>query len=111
MPHGEQVILALGRVREAADAPRVAQLIEARLAAGDDLVGVALVAYVPQQLVLLEIEDVVQRKRQLHRAEVARQVSAGLAHRAENELPNLLGQPCKLGHLQILQVRRAVDLL
>ena len=52
-----------------------------RLAAGEDLVGVALVADVPQQLVALEVEDVVQGDRQLDDAEVAGQVPARLADR------------------------------
>ena len=87
---GELVVVALLRVRKPADAAGVSQEVEARLAAGDDLVCVALVAYIPQELVLLEIEDVMQRQRQFDGAEIARQVPPGPADGIENELPDLL---------------------
>jgi hypothetical protein len=78
-------------------------------AAGDNLV--ALVAHVPQQLVPLEIENIVQRQRQLDGPQIAGQVPAGLADRAEDELADLLGQATQLDDRQLLQVRRAVNLL
>ena len=47
--------------------------------AGEDLVRIGLVADVPDDAVVRRVEDVVQRDRQLDRAEVRRQVAAGLA--------------------------------
>ena len=92
MPDGELVVFALGRIGKTADAARVAQKLETRLAAGDDLVRVALVAHVPQQLIPLEIEDVVQGQGQLDRPEIAGQVPARLADGTQNELADLLRQ-------------------
>ncbi len=71
MADGELVVLALGWVRKSADAAGVPKLLESGLAAGDDLMGITLVADVPQELVLLEIEDVVQGQCQLDCAEIA----------------------------------------
>ena len=111
MSDGELVVFALGRIGKTADATGAAQQLKTRLAAGDDLVRVALVAHVPQQLIALEIEDVVQRQRQLDRPEVAGQVPPGLADTAQDELTDLLRQSFQLGHRQQLQVRRAADLV
>jgi hypothetical protein len=47
-------------------------------AAGQDLVGVGLVADVPDQPVVRRVEDVMQGDGQFDRAEVGRQVAAGL---------------------------------
>jgi len=37
---------------------------------------------IPKQFVFFEIEDTVQRQSQLHHAQVAAEMTAGLAHRA-----------------------------
>ena len=47
---------------------------------------VGLVPDVPHQAVVRRVEDVVQRDRQLDRAEVGRQMPAGAGHRLEQEL-------------------------
>ena len=96
---------------KAADAAGVAQRLETRLAAGDDLVRVALVAHVPQQLVPLEIEDVVQRQRQLDRPQIAGQMAAALTDGTQYELADLLRQSVQLGHRKLLQVRRTANVI
>ena len=58
--HHERVVRAFLRVGKTADAASLTEFLERHFAAGDDLVRVALVAYVPKELVLLEIEGVVQ---------------------------------------------------
>ena len=52
--------------------------------AGQDLVRIGLVADVPDDAVVRRVEDVVQRDRQLDRAEVRRQVAAGLRRRVSS---------------------------
>ena len=109
--HRELVIRALGRVGKAADAFGLSQPLETVPATRDDLVCIALMAHVPQELVLLEIEDMVQRQRHLDGAEVAGQVATGLADRMQHELANFFRQRGQLRHRQLLQIRRAIDLL
>ena len=53
--------------------------------AGQDLVRIGLVADVPDEPVVRRVEDVVQRDRQLDRAEVRRQVAAGLRDALQHE--------------------------
>ena len=78
-----------------------------RLAApGQDLVRVGLVADVPHQPVVRRVEHVMQRDGQLHRAEIGRQMAAGLAHRVDQKLAQLVGQLRQLLALQLAQVRR-----
>ena len=81
MRGAEGVVLAFVAARKAADAAELAQRVHALAPAGQDLVRVGLVAHVPDQPVVRRVEDVVQRDRQLDRAQVARQVAAGLATR------------------------------
>ena len=63
-----------------------AQLLHAFAPAGEDLVPVGLVADVPHDAVVGRVEHVMQRDRELDRAEVGREMAAGLAHRFEQEL-------------------------
>jgi hypothetical protein len=78
-------------------------------AAGEDLVRVGLVADVPDQAVFRRVEDVVQGDGQLDRAEVGRQVAAGLGDRFDQEGAQLVGQLRQLLAVQAAQVGRAVD--
>jgi len=83
---------------------------EIGLSAGNDFVGIALMTYIPEQLVGLKIEDIVHCQGQLYYAEVAGQMSAGLAHRADNKAAYLISQSLELGHRQLLQILRTVYL-
>ena len=88
----EGVVLALVAAREARDAAELAQRRHPVLAAGEHLVRIGLVADVPDEAVVRRVEDVVQRDRQLDRAEVRREVAAGLRHRLDDELAQLGGE-------------------
>ena len=72
----EEVVGALARFREARHAVALAQLREERIAAGEQLVRVALVADIEEQAVVREVEDAVHRDRELDHAEVRRKVAA-----------------------------------
>ena len=80
MRGAEGVVLALVAARKARDAAELAQRRHPLAPAGQDLVRIGLVADVPDQAVVRRVEDVVQRDRQLDRAEVRREVAAGLRH-------------------------------
>ena len=73
----EGVVLALAALGKPDSRPELAQRRHRLAAAGEDLVRVGLVADVPDDAVVGRVEDVVQRDRQLDRAEVRRQVAAG----------------------------------
>ena len=70
----ESVVFALGHARKAADAVQPALGPERLAASGDDLVGVGLVADIPDDLVLRGFEDIMQRRGQLHGPEARSQV-------------------------------------
>jgi len=109
VPGVERVVLALLAFAEAADPLVLAQRREAVAAAGEDLVGVALVGDVPDDLVAGRVEHVVQRQGQLHHAEVRGEVAAVLGHHLDEQIADLLGQDVHLLEGELLQVGREVD--
>ena len=60
MTNAKGVVFALGALGEAGNAAVRAQLGHASTASGEDLVGIGLVAYVPDQAVIWRIENVMQ---------------------------------------------------
>ena len=109
MRRAEGVVFAFRAPRKAGDAAVHAQPGHALAPAGEDLVRVGLVAHVPDQPVVRRVEHVVQRDREFHRAEIGRQVAAGLAHRLDDEGAQLVGQLRQLAPFQGAQLGRAVD--
>ncbi len=89
MRSAESVVLALDAARETGDAAPLSQPAHAFAATGENLVGVGLVAHVPYQAVARRVEDVVQGDRELHRAQIGRQMAARPADRIEDELAQL----------------------
>ena len=108
----EGVVLALLAARKARDAAELAQGVHPVAAAGQHLVRVGLVADVPDDPVVRRVEDVVQRDRQLDRAEVRREVAAGLRDGLDDEFAQLAGEHLELGARQaahVGRVRRSVS--
>ena len=103
------VVPALLPARVARQPAGLAELLEAGLATGDDLVDVGLVAGVPQDGVVGRLEDAVQRQGQLDRAEVRAEVAAVGGHGLHDEVPDLAGQLVELGVAERAQVGRLVD--
>ena len=93
----DEVVRALLAARVAGQAAGLAQLGEAGLAPGDDLVHVGLVAGVPDDGVGRRVEHPVQRQRQLDGAEVGPEVAAGLGHGLDDEVADLAGEIVQLG--------------
>src|SRR6185312_8736394 len=75
----------------------------------EDLMGVRLVADVPDQAVLGGIEHVVQGNGQLDRAEPGCEVAPTGAHRVDEELPQLSTQLGQLAQGQPAEVGRGLD--
>ena len=96
----DEVVAALLAVGVAADAVALAQVRKPRLATGEDLVHVGLVAGVPQDGVVRTVEDAVQGDAELDRAEVAAEVAARVADRVHDELADLGGQLVQLRRRQ-----------
>ncbi len=73
----EGVVRAFGALEEAGDALLLPERLHPRVAPGQELVRIALVPHVPDQLVLRRLEDVVQCDRQLDDPEAGADVAAG----------------------------------
>ena len=111
VPSNESVTVALLRAGKARDTVLAAQLRKTGPAAGQQLVGVALVAYIKQQLVLRKIQHTVQSDRQFHNTQIGGQMAARLGNTFDQELPDFLAQG---GHLvcgQIFNFSGRIDTL
>ena len=78
-------------------------------AAGEDLVRIGLVPDVPDQQVARGLEGVVERDRQLDRAQVRGEVAAGLRDAADDLLAQLVGELSELVDRELAQVGGQVD--
>ena len=105
----EQVVLAFLRVRVAHQPAAGAERVELREPAGQQLVGVDLVAGVPDQAVFGEVERLVQGDRQFDHAEVRREVGGPVGDDAAQPLPDLGGEPLQLGVREPVEVPRVGD--
>ena len=85
--------------------------VHLRAPAGEDLVRVCLVTDVPDDPVMRRVENVMQRDRELDRAEVRRQMAARLGNRRDEERPQLARQFRKLGAVEPAQRGGIVDLV
>ncbi len=92
----EAVVLAFGAEHEAVEAAGLADRVEERLAPGEQLVDVALVADVEDEAVARRVEDVVHGDGQLDDAEVRPDVTAGLGDAGDEALANFFGQSFQL---------------
>lgn len=85
MRRAKCVVLALLPPRKAANPPLLAQTAHAVGPAGEDFVGIRLVAHVPDQPVMGGFIDMVQGHGQLDSAQVGTQVPPGLGHRLQHK--------------------------
>ena len=86
------VVRRLGAAREPREPPVLPDRAEPLAAAGEQLVRVALMPDVPDDLVARTLEHAVQRDRELHGAETGGEVAAGLADAREDGLADLVGE-------------------
>src|SRR6202011_3703861 len=104
-----QVVLTLGAVGVSGEAAGLPQGGKCLAAARQQLVNVGLVAGVPDDGVLGAVEYAVKRQRQLHHAQVGREVAAGLGDLLDQEGADLCGQLFELRGVQGPQVRRGLN--
>jgi hypothetical protein len=79
---------------------------KALTAAGEQLMGIGLMAHVPNNFIRGGFEDVVQGYPQLHGTQTGSQVPPGDRHHINDGLTDLFGQIRQFGAAQFLQVTR-----
>ena len=95
MPGAELIVLGFGPDEEAGDPPELPERAESVTASGEQLVDVALMPGVPDELVARRIEHPMQGDRELRRTEARADVAAGLldrVHRVRADLAAELGE-------------------
>ena len=107
----DQVVLGLLAARVAGQAALLAQPVEPRGAAGEDLVHVGLVPGVEEDRLARRVEDPVQRDAQLHDAQVGPEVASGARDPGDQEVADLGRQLVELVVVEGAQVRRTGQLL
>ena len=106
MTRAERVVLALGAFAEAGQAAGLTQGADAVAAAGEDLVGVGLVANIPNQLVGRRVEHMMERDGELDHAKARAEMAAGHRDGCNQLLSQLLRQRLQLMVLKGAQIRR-----
>jgi hypothetical protein len=105
----DDVMLALRPAGVAGQAAALAELVEAGLPTGHDLVHVRLVPGVEEEPVVRRIEDPVHGQGQLDHTEVRPEVAAGAGHLGHQKVPDLTGEGGQLVERHSLEVLRATD--
>ena len=95
---------------EAGKAIGTAQRIKSRRPSGQQLMGVALVPHIKDDLILRGVKDTVQRHRQLHQPQIGGQVPAGVRNALYDEFPQLSAQLLELFLIHPPQKSRVLDL-
>ena len=90
--HAKGVVFTFGPFREAGQASLAADAAHLLAAAGQDLVGVGLVAHIPYQPVFRRVEYKMQCQGQFQNPQAGAEMPTGLAHRPEQECSQLPGQ-------------------
>src|SRR3546814_7341597 len=104
MRRAERVVLALaalGETRQPAAGPERADTVAAP---GDDLVRIALVADVPDDLVARRVEHIVERGRQFDDTESRSQMAARRPHRRNHFGVQFFGQLAEVFGLRLAEV-------
>ncbi len=109
MPHGEAVVRAFFRLREARDSVFAPQSGKPLQPVRKYLMGVALMAHVPDDLILGGVHHREQRDCKLHHAKRRRQVPPVRAYHIDYQAPDLLGEPPHFNRRKLIQVLGQVD--
>ena len=104
MGRAERVVNAFGALGEAGKPARLAQRADVVAAPRQDLVRVALMADIPDQLVVGRVEDMVQRDRQLDDAKARAEMAARDRDGGDRLLPQFLGQLLQLRNVEVAHV-------
>jgi hypothetical protein len=109
MTRAHDVVLGLEHRAERGEAVVLADRVEPVPPAGQHLVGIGLVADVPEDLVPGRVEQAVQRDGELAGAQVGAEMAADLPDRVDDLLPDLLGHLLELVVRELAQIRGRVD--
>ena len=109
MRGAERIVIALGTFGEARQPAAGAQGADPVAAAGKDLVGIRLVADVPDQAVARRVENVMQGGGQLDHAEASAEMTARHRNRVDGFLTQLVSDLPDLFHLEPAQIVRSAD--
>src|SRR6476620_5547275 len=109
MGGAERVVFAFRPFRKSGQAAALTERANAVAATGEDLVRIALVAYVPDQTVIRGVEYVVQRNRQLDDTEPCSEMATGLCDRVDGFRTQFVGKLFKLIGRQVFEIARDVD--
>ena len=109
MRRAERVVFAFAALGEAGKPAALADTAHAVAAAGKDLVGIGLVADIPDQLVGGGVEHIMQRHRQFDHAQACAEMAAGHRDRVDQLLAQFARDIAQLFAVEFLQVVRRVD--
>jgi hypothetical protein len=105
------VVGTLGGVGETTETAELANSAEAVAAAGEKLVDVGLMAYVPDDLVLRAVKHRMQSDGELHHSQIGGEMAPRLKDCGHQLLSDLTSQLVELAQPQRLEVGRVVDLV
>ena len=80
------------------------------LSAGEDLMGICLVADIPDDFIERSIENIMDGNSQLNRSQAGPQVSGIGRDHINNELPDLRAEPGKFFNIQLPEIRRVINI-
>ena len=102
------VVLAFGADGKAAQPAGSANGVKPVFAPGEQLVDVALVANIPNELIPGRGKDIVQRQGQFHHTQIRPQMAAISGEHRDEFVPNFLRQRLQLFDGQLLDVSRVI---
>ncbi len=105
----EGIVFAFGALGEAAEASALPQRADAIAPPGQDLVRVALVADIPDELVLGRVENIVDRRGQFDHAQPRSQMAPRLPDGVDHFGAQFVGQLAKLVLPQLAQIFGGID--
>ena len=91
-------------LRETAHASIFAQIVKPVFSSGEQLMCIRLMAHIPYQLILREIQGEMKRHRQFHNSQIRRQMPSRPADLLNQELPDLISQLFQLFFVQLLYI-------
>ena len=106
----EVIEVALRALEVTRDPVLLAQGIEVVEPAGDQFVGVGLMAHIPDHTVMVEVERLVQRQGQLYNAKTRTQVTATGGHHLQMPLANLPSHILELSRAESVQFIRMLQI-
>ena len=109
MRRPERIVFALAAPGEAGQPAALAQGPDPVAPAGEDLVGIALVADIPDQNVLGGVEHRMQRDGEFDDAETRAEMTSGLRHRGDGFVPELVADLPETVDLHAPEIRRAAQ--